>query len=78
MTVFQVKVAKNTYSVLGLFRISSGVGLNVGERDCWGVITNSWLELLISFFRDVVPDFSIVMKTITFHFISHVLYGFVN
>ena len=63
--------------VFGPLRLTVGVSLNVDEGDCWEGITNSWIELPVLFFRDVGPDFSIVMKTIVLFFISHAPYGFV-
>ena len=63
--------------VFGLLVLNFGVGINCGEGDCWEGITNSWIELLVLFFRDVGPGFCLVMKTILFFFIGHVPYGFV-
>ena len=63
--------------ILGLLRLSVGVGLNGGEGDRWEVITNSWIEILVFFFQYVGPGFSIVTKTIILLFISHAPYGFV-
>ena len=75
--VVWVKVTKNTYAVLGMLRLSVGVGLNGGKGYCWEVITNCWLEILVFLFRYLRQGFCIVMKTIVFFFICHVPYGFV-